>query len=75
MKKILVISGHPDLENSTANKAIIENLTKKMPEVAVHRLDKAIKDGYFDIQKEQELLLQYNTYIFMYPFYFFLLQL
>ncbi|WCB31975.1 NAD(P)H-dependent oxidoreductase [Fusobacterium nucleatum] len=71
MKKVLVISGHPDLERSTANKAIIENLTKKMPEVAVHRLDKAIKDGYFDIQKEQELLLQYNTYIFMYPFYFF----
>ena len=28
MKKVLVISGHPDLENSTANKAIIENLTK-----------------------------------------------
>ena len=28
MKKVLVISGHPDLENSTANKTIIENLKK-----------------------------------------------
>ena len=71
MKKVLVISGHPDLERSTANKAIIENLTKKMPEITVHRLDKAIKDGYFDIEKEQELLLQYDTYIFMSPFYWF----
>ena len=26
MKKVLVISGHPDLENSTANKTIIESL-------------------------------------------------
>jgi len=25
MKKVLVISGHPDLENSTANKAIISH--------------------------------------------------
>ena len=71
MKKVLVISGHPDLENSTANKAIIENLTKKMPEITVHRLDKAIKDGYFNIEKEQELLLQYDTYVLMSPFYWF----
>lgn len=31
MKKILIVSGHPDLENSTANRTIIENLSKKLP--------------------------------------------
>ena len=71
MKKVLVISGHPDLENSTANKAIIENLTKKMPEITIHRLDKAIKNDNFDIEKEQEQLLQYDTYVFVSPFHWF----
>ena len=71
MKKVLVISGHPDLENSTANKAIIESLTKKMPEITIHRLDKAIKNDNFDIEKEQEQLLQYDTYVFVSPFHWF----
>ena len=71
MKKVLVISGHPDLENSTANKTIIESLTKKMPEITIHRLDKAIKNDNFDIEKEQELLLQYDTYVLMSPFHCF----
>ena len=71
MKKVLVISGHPDLENSTANKAIIESLTKKMPEITIHRLDKAIKNDNFDIEKEQEQLLQYDTYVLMSPFHCF----
>ena len=38
MKKVLVISGHPDLENSTANKTIIKSLTKKMPEITTKLL-------------------------------------
>lgn len=71
MKKVLVISGHPNLENSTANKAIIENLTKKMPEITIYRLDKAIKNDNFDIEKERELLLQYDTYVLMSPFHCF----
>ena len=71
MKKVLVISGHPDLERSTANKAIIESLTKKIPEITIHRLDKAIKNDNFDIEKEQEQLLQYDTYVFMSPFHWF----
>lgn len=70
-EKVLVISGHPDLENSTANKAIIESLTKKMPEITIHRLDKAIKNDNFDIEKEQEQLLQYDTYVFVSPFHWF----
>ena len=71
MKKVLVISGHPDLENSTANRTIIENLTKKIPEITIHRLDKAIKNDNFDIEKEQEQLLQYDTYVFVSPFHWF----
>ena len=71
MKKVLVISGHPDLENSTANKTIIKSLTKKMPEITIHRLDKAIKNDNFDIEKEQEQLLQYDTYVFVSPFHWF----
>ena len=71
MKKILIVSGHPDLENSTANRTIIENLSKKLPEVTIHRLDKIIKNGNFNIEKEQALLLEYDTYIFVSPFYWY----
>ena len=72
MSKILIISGHPDLDNkSTANKTIIEKLMKKLPGITVHRLDTALNSGNFDIKKEQELLLDYDTYIFVSPFYWF----
>ncbi|MCY7009167.1 NAD(P)H-dependent oxidoreductase [Fusobacterium simiae] len=71
MKKILIVSGHPDLENSTANRIIIENLSKKLPEATIHRLDKIIENGNFNIEKEQTLLLEYDTYIFVSPFYWY----
>lgn len=71
MSKVLVISGHPNLENSTANRNIIENLKKKLPEITIHRLDTALKDGNFDVKKEQESLLQYDTYVFVSPFHWF----
>lgn len=71
MKKILIVSGHPDLENSTANRTIIENLSKKLPEATIHRLDKIIENGNFNIEKEQALLLEYDTYIFVSPFYWY----
>ena len=32
MKKVLVISGHTDLNNSIANKTILERLEKQLPE-------------------------------------------
>lgn len=70
MSKILIISGHPDLDNkSIANKTIIEKLMKKLSGITVHRLDTALNSGNFDIKKEQELLLDYDTYIFVSPFY------
>lgn len=71
MKKILIISGHTDLENSTANKAIMANLAEKLPEATFHRLDKAIENGNFNIEKEQELLLNYDTYVLVSPFYWY----
>ncbi len=71
MSKILVISGHPDLENSTANKKIIENIAKLLPEATIYRLDKEIKNGEFDIEKEQKNLLDYDTYVFVSPFYWY----
>lgn len=71
MSKILVVSGHPDLDNSTANKTIIENLENLLPNVYVHRLDKAISNGNFDIKKEQELIEKYDTLVFVSPFYWY----
>ena len=40
MKNILMISGHPNLDNSVANRTIIEEIEKQLPEIQIHKLDK-----------------------------------
>lgn len=40
MKNILVVSGHTDLNNSVANKTILEELQKNLPNADFVILDK-----------------------------------
>ena len=40
MQNILVVSGHTDLNNSVANKAILERLEDKLPQAEFVYLDK-----------------------------------
>ena len=40
MQKVLVISGHPDLSDSVANKTILRELEQKLPNVEISYLDK-----------------------------------
>ena len=56
MEKILVISGHTDLEDSVANKAILEELEKNLQNKEIRYLDKLYKDYKIDRAKEQEEL-------------------
>ncbi len=70
--KILVVSGHPHLENSVANKAAIEHLREKYGEdIVVDDLGAKYADFQINIEKEQELLADAEVIIFEYPIYWY----
>ena len=57
MKKILIVSGHTDLNNSAANKSILENLESALPQAEFIYLDKLYPDFQIDVKAEQEKLV------------------
>lgn len=68
MKNILIISGHPDLQQSVANKTIIGTLEKSLPQAEIHRLDILYPDYRFDIAAEQDSLLKADIIVWQFPF-------
>lgn len=65
MAKILVVSGHPHLDKSLANRTILEPLKGLGPDFTLHRLDETGWD--FDVKKEQELLKDADVIVFQFP--------
>lgn len=56
-KKVLVVSGHPQLDDdSVANKAIVEELSK-LEGVVIDRLDSPYPDYRIDVAAEQAKLV------------------
>lgn len=58
MKKILIVSGHPDMNDSFANKTILEETKKLLPEAEFVYLDQLYPDFRIDTKAEQERLLR-----------------
>ena len=55
--KILVISGHPNLEKSKANKAILKELEKHFgKQISIRRLDKLYPNYQINVKAEQEAI-------------------
>ena len=71
MKKILIVSGHPDLNDSFANKTILEEVHKLLPEAEIAYLDKLYPDFCIDVQKEQERLLRADIIVLEYPLFWY----
>lgn len=71
MKKVLVISGHPDLKISTANRAILDELAKKLPDAEIRRLDELYPDYQFDVAAEQAALIKADVIVFQFPFHWY----
>lgn len=67
MKNVVIISGHPDLKNSVANKTILEEIEKLLPEVEIRKLDELYSDCNFDVKAEQAALEKADIIIFQYP--------
>lgn len=71
MKNILIISGHTDLNNSVANKKILEELSIKLPEAEIDYLDKLYRDYKIDIKAEQEKLLRADVIVLQFPVFWY----
>lgn len=71
MKKILIVSGHPDLNDSFANKTILEETKKLLPEAEFVYLDKLYPDFQIDVKTEQERLLRADIIVLQYPIFWY----
>ena len=69
MAKILVISGHPHMERSIANKTILDTLKASGKDIAIDDLD--AKGCDIDVAAEQEALKAADTIVFQFPVYWF----
>jgi NAD(P)H dehydrogenase (quinone) len=67
MKNVVIISGHPDLNISVANKTILEEIAAKCPQVEIRKLCELYPDYQFDIKAEQAALEKADIIIFQYP--------
>lgn len=67
MSKVLVISGHPHISYSTANRIILEELAGTA-EVSIIDIIKNYPAAKTDVERDQRLLKQAALIIFQFPF-------
>lgn len=69
--KVLIISGHPSLEQSYTNSVILEQLHGALDNVEIRRLDTLYPDYSIDIEAEQQALLSAQVVVLQFPFYWY----
>ena len=70
-KNVLVVSGHPRLDDdSVANKAIVEELAK-LDGYTIDRLDALYPDFTFDVEAEQAKLVAADVIVLQYPVFWY----
>ena len=71
MKNVLIVSGHTDLNDSVANKKILEDLKEKLPEAEFDYLSELYPDYKIDVETEQEKLLNADIIVLQYPLFWY----
>lgn len=71
MSKILVIAGHPDYKNSMANRAILDEFHRLVPSADIVYLDAEYPDFNIDVEREQKRLVEADTVVFEFPFWWY----
>ena len=72
MKKVLIISGHPDLANdSFANKIIMEDLAKLLPDAILDDLGALYPDYKIDVAAEQKKLVAADIIVLQFPIFWY----
>jgi putative NADPH-quinone reductase len=74
MSKVLVISGHPDLDKSFANRVILADLLD-VPglSIEVRRLDRLYPEFQIDVAAEQKALIEADIIVWQFPFHWYAL--
>jgi len=67
----LVILAHPHFDQSIANKAIIEELSRSDIDFEIRNLSALYPTFQIDVKAEQEALRKHQEVIFQYPFYWY----
>ncbi|WP_230589154.1 NAD(P)H-dependent oxidoreductase [Gallibacterium anatis] len=68
---ILIISSHPNLTQSVANQTILNQLKKLLPTAEFVYLDTQYPDFRIDVAAEQNRLMQADTIVLQFPFYWY----
>ena len=71
MRKILIISGHPDLDASHTNRLILARVAERVDEIEIRRLDALYPDYRIDVAAEQQALLGAGIVVLQFPFYWY----
>lgn len=71
MKNILVVSGHTNLNDSVANKNILEELKTMLPEAELDLLSELYPSYKIDVKKEQEKLVNADIIVLQYPLFWY----
>lgn len=71
MKNVLVVSGHTDLNDSVANKTVMEELAQRIPSAEFDYLDKLYPDFKIDVAAEQAKLEKADVIVLAFPMFWF----
>ena len=71
MSKVVVISGHPDLDKSYTNKVILNELSSQIDNIDVRRLDTMYPDYQIDVEAEQRALMEADAIVLQFPYYWY----
>lgn len=71
MAKIVVIGAHPDYQISVANRAILDEFHKLVPQAEIVKLAELYPNYQIDAAKEQQRLTPAEMIIFDYPFWWY----
>lgn len=71
MKRILVVCGHPRYKDSMFNNAILEEISSKLPQIEIRKLDELYPNYDFDVKAEQSALEKADIVVFQYPMHWY----
>ncbi|WP_042196120.1 NAD(P)H-dependent oxidoreductase [Paenibacillus camerounensis] len=69
--KTLVITAHPNLDQSIVNKRWVEELNKYSGELTIHNLYKEYPNEQIDIERERQLVSEHDRIVFQFPLYWY----
>jgi len=74
LTKVLILSGHPDLDASLSNRTILGDVIDELPtNCEVRRLDRLYPDYRIDVAVEQAALVEADVIVWQFPFYWYAL--